>query len=165
MHRNLHRTLPFVISFSLCIADRIPLPGEIDVIDPRGICPERNLIAHHGAFHDAHFYTQHAELSVVVSSSAGPPKLREEYFVTFYLPAIPPFARRLSTEYIDTQYNRGEVNWGYTAQYAEDYTKRLLYLLELERTEEHEGFTNCVYRSVLENFFINGYLHIEKPTE
>jgi len=86
------------------------------------------------------------------------------FTLSFRLPAAPPFARPISSHYhSDTQaYNRGYVNWGFTAYYQQDFASRLLEYIAFRNIYYiTDNLVDCLYLSTLESYFLYGHIWIE----
>lgn len=122
------------------------------------VCPTHAYIRAHAQFKDIdfketkanmYFHLKHRDRDVVLS---------------FRLPAAPPFARPVSSHYhSDTQaYNRGFVNWGFTAYYQQDFASRLLeYIAFRNIYYVTDTLVDCLYLSTLESYFLYGHIWID----
>lgn len=122
------------------------------------VCPTHEQIRAHAYLQSVDFEETKAIMHFNFTHSKRNLKL------SFRLPAAPPFARPISSHYhSDTQaYNRGFVNWGFTAYYQQDFASRLLeYIAFRNIYYVTDNLVDCLYLSTLESYFLYGHIWIE----
>ena len=122
-----------------------------------GICPNHDQL-HAGARFQSIRYTETmAEMSFQINFNGHSRRLY------FKLPAHPPFTRVASDRYVSNSsaWNRGNVNWGMTERYKNDYADVLMNYVAFRDAYDHAGRIDCVYLSILENNYLYGHLWID----
>ena len=80
--------------------------------------------------------------------------------LTFRLPAQPPFVRPKSSHYIShsSAYDQGEINWGFTAHYQQDFAQTLLKYIAYRNAYVSGNRIDCLYISMLEGYILYGHI-------
>ena len=125
-------------------------------------CPNHQLLPTHSTFIGADYFCEHADIHIRVDI---PYNTHDQYtyLLIFELPAQPPFARHKSPLYASADFDRGDWNWGFTDTYIGDFSHALYTSAQLiDAVEQHNGDILCLYRSMLENYDIEGRLTVKK---
>jgi hypothetical protein len=124
-------------------------------------CPSHAFLSTHAALSHIDYGKHSAILHFSIPHSPHAPLL------TFRLPAQPPFARPKSEHYVShsAAYDRGEVNWGFTAYYQQDFAQNLLKFIAYRDAFVSGSKVDCLYISMLEGYFLYGHVWLDIRTE
>ena len=141
-----------------CFADLSPVIVDDELAQYSHLCPDLPANLAYSNIANYHFYTSHAEIALTVA----PDSTDKIFRVTYYLPALPPFCRSARADHPDPDYDRGDKNWAFAGTFVHDYAFRLIEHSELVHIKDQGDMVLCIYRSLVENHFINGSIVTKK---